>query len=121
MEAAGKISSADGLRGLRKCLQGHPMSIVVYRDLTDKIQQRVIVSEAIGGYDAKHGSAKATPTSNLACLALWSWWPAEGVEDELAFPRNAELREVEKINTDYYLGVYAGSRGLFPANHVRLL
>lgn len=54
----------------------------------------------------------------LRLLATWQYWPDEGVEDELAFPRAAEIREAAAINRDWYWGVYCGAKGLFPANHV---
>ncbi|QIX00422.1 hypothetical protein AMS68_005939 [Peltaster fructicola] len=124
--ATGKISNANGLSGWRLCLQGHPMSVVVFRNVLDNVHQRVVVSDVVGGWKAKDKSLQASTQtqhdipSSLRAVALWSWWPADGVEDELAFPKHAELEEVEEINTDYYAGVYASSRGLFPANHVRM-
>lgn len=54
----------------------------------------------------------------LRLLATWQYWPDEGVQDELAFPRGAEIREAAAINEDWYWGVYCGAKGLFPANHV---
>ncbi|THC95067.1 hypothetical protein EYZ11_005462 [Aspergillus tanneri] len=50
--------------------------------------------------------------------ALWSWYPEDGVKDELMFPRGAEITEAENINDDWYWGCYAGSTGLFPGTHV---
>ena len=57
----------------------------------------------------------------MRVLAYWSYWPQEGVEDELAFPKNAEIRECEDINGDWYLGVYCGRKGVFPGNYCRIL
>ena len=56
----------------------------------------------------------------LRVLALWSYWPEEGVADELAFPKGAEIREVEDINRDWFWGCYAGRKGLFPGNYVKV-
>ncbi|OJJ85320.1 SH3 domain protein [Aspergillus glaucus CBS 516.65] len=53
--------------------------------------------------------------------ALWSWYPEDGVEDELMFPRGAEITEGENINDDWFWGCYAGITGLFPGSHVRVL
>lgn len=53
--------------------------------------------------------------------ALWAWYPEDGVEDELTFPRGAEITEGENINDDWFWGCYAGSTGLFPGTHVRVL
>ena len=57
----------------------------------------------------------------LRTQALWSRFPPPGVQDELTFPRNAIISEVENINGDWYWGVYAGKKGLFPGNFVRVL
>ncbi|KAI9846416.1 MAG: hypothetical protein M1837_004007 [Sclerophora amabilis] len=57
----------------------------------------------------------------LRVLALWSYYPADGVTDELMFPRFAEVTEVDDINWDWFCGGYAGRRGLFPGNYVRVV
>lgn len=57
----------------------------------------------------------------MRVLARWSHYPASDVTDELMFPRNAEIREVEDINGDWYWGCYAGSKGLFPGPYVVVL
>ncbi|KAH5165942.1 hypothetical protein HBH68_243600 [Parastagonospora nodorum] len=54
----------------------------------------------------------------LRLKAKWSYWPDEGVKDELAFPRHAEIREAVAINKDWYWGVYCGGTGLLPASFV---
>lgn len=59
--------------------------------------------------------------SGMTCVALWSWYPAEGANDELLFPKGAELREVTDVNTDWFHGTYMGKRGLFPAPYARIL
>ena len=56
----------------------------------------------------------------MCVLALWSYWPQEGVEDELAFPKGAEIRECEDINGDWFLGIYCGRKGVFPGNYCRV-
>jgi hypothetical protein len=53
----------------------------------------------------------------LRVKANWAYFPAEGVEDELGFPKLAEIREAEDINGDWFWGVYAGKKGLFPGNY----
>jgi hypothetical protein len=77
-------------------------------------------------------TSPATPSSNLSMAhqrfppdggvglrvqANWAYFPAEGVEDELGFPKLAEIREAEDINGDWFWGVYAGKKGLFPGNY----
>lgn len=57
----------------------------------------------------------------MIVCAKWAYLPQEGVEDELSFPKGAEIREVEDINGDWFWGCYAGAKGLFPASYVRVL
>lgn len=53
--------------------------------------------------------------------ASWSYWPEEGANDELAFPRGAEIRECDDINGDWFWGIYCARKGLFPGNYGRVL
>ncbi|KAL4780961.1 hypothetical protein BJX76DRAFT_350516 [Aspergillus varians] len=57
----------------------------------------------------------------LIVHAMWSWYPEDGVQDELMFPRGAEITEAENINDDWYFGSYAGMTGLFPGTHVSVV
>lgn len=57
----------------------------------------------------------------MRALAVWSYWPEEDATDSLPFPRGAEIKEVEDINGDWFLGSYCGKMGVFPSNHVRVL
>ena len=59
--------------------------------------------------------------NGMRVLALWSWWPADGVSDELAFPKGAEIRECEDVNGEWFWGTYCGKMGLFPSNYGRIL
>ena len=52
--------------------------------------------------------------------ALWSWYPAVGADDELLFPKGAEISECKDVNVDWFHGTYMGARGLFPAPYVKL-
>ena len=56
----------------------------------------------------------------LRGTAKWSWYPQPGVDDELLFPRGAEIREIEDVNGEWFHGTYMGAKGLFPAKYVRL-
>ncbi|KAH6624394.1 hypothetical protein B0J18DRAFT_177355 [Chaetomium sp. MPI-SDFR-AT-0129] len=58
--------------------------------------------------------------TGLKAVAGWGWTPAAGVQDELLFPRGAEVLEVEDVNGEWFHGFYMGTRGLFPAPYVRL-
>jgi len=126
--ATGKISQANGPNGWRRCLQGHRMAVVGYQDMPEGGQQRVVVREQVGGRRHKDedggGIQQAPPvdsTLGARCVAWWSYFPKDDVTDELAFPKNAEITEVEDKNEDWSIGVYAGEVGLFPSNHVRRL
>lgn len=58
----------------------------------------------------------------MRVVAAWSYFPDPATApDELAFPRNAEVLEVEHLNEDWSVGVYAGKIGVFPKNHTREL
>lgn len=58
----------------------------------------------------------------MKCVANWSWYGStEGADDELMFPKGAELRECVDVNTDWFHGSYMGKMGLFPGNFVRIL
>jgi hypothetical protein len=56
--------------------------------------------------------------SGMRAVAKWAWFPAGGAEDELLFPKGAEVREVEDVNGEWFHGVYMGAKGLFPAPYV---
>lgn len=57
----------------------------------------------------------------LKMLARWSYWPEEGAKNELAFPKGAVLLEAEDINGDWFWGVYAGAKGVFPGNYATVI
>ncbi|KAH7344326.1 hypothetical protein BKA66DRAFT_434250 [Pyrenochaeta sp. MPI-SDFR-AT-0127] len=127
LNVSGRISKEDGSNGWRKCLRGHRMVLVGFED-RDGGQRRIVVRDLVGGHalkeeqdtNARLSSQRYPPDGGvgLRLLATWQYWPDEGVQDELAFPRGAEIREAAAINEDWYWGVYCGAKGLFPANHV---
>lgn len=53
-------------------------------------------------------------------MAGWSWYPQPGADDELMFPKGAEIVEIEDVNGDWCHGFYMGGRGLFPAPYIRV-
>ena len=57
----------------------------------------------------------------MRVLAKWGYFPKEGVQDELMFPRGAVVQEVEDLNGDWYWGFYAGRGGVFPGGYVRVV
>ena len=122
----GRISARDEPQGWRRCLKGHRMTIIDYED-SPRGQRRVIAQDIIGGHAQEErdmgSSTYILPPSrggSLRVLALWSNWPDPNIEegeDELSFPRGAEIRECEKINEDWSWGVYCSRKGLFPTNY----
>lgn len=57
----------------------------------------------------------------MRATAGWAWYPKAGADDELLFPKGAEIREVEDVNGDWSHGSYMGVQGLLPAPYVRIL
>lgn len=120
-----RITKEDGMSGWRKCLRGHRMVIVGFED-RDGGQRRIVVRDLVGGWALKNGNSsigngqRIPPDGGegLKVRAKWGYWPDEGVEDELAFPKFAEIREAADVNGDWFWGVYCGRTGLFPANYV---
>jgi len=55
----------------------------------------------------------------LRMIAKFTFLPADGVKDELCFPKGAEIREADDINGDWLWGVYCGNIGLIPGNYVQ--
>ncbi|KAH0499065.1 hypothetical protein TgHK011_006282 [Trichoderma gracile] len=58
--------------------------------------------------------------SGLTAHAMWAWYPKPGAEDELMFPRGADIQEIRDINGDWFFGTYMGAKGVFPAPYVKL-
>lgn len=132
--AIGKISSVNGPNGWRRCLSGHRMSVVGYQDTPTPAgpgKVRVTMKDMIGGWRLKDDAGlisahdkrvvPAEPGTDKRSLAVWSRWPKEADKDELAFPKNAEFSEVEDLNADWSVAVYAGKVGLVPSNYTRRL
>nr|XP_001399658.2 hypothetical protein ANI_1_728024 [Aspergillus niger CBS 513.88] len=98
------------------------------RPWTIGVRDRDPISSQISSPPTTPNTTMMTPTNTrryppdggvgLVVHALWSWYPEDGVKDELMFPRGAEITEAENINDDWYWGCYAGLTGLFPGAHV---
>ena len=163
----GKISTANGPKGWRRCPNGHRMIIVGFED-SSAGQRRIVVADLVGGHALKddvnadgslewkwhEGQQRQTKTVSKASTgrittasetpandgtppllrryppnggvgmhieALWSWWPQEGANDELTFPKGAEIRESEDINGDWFWGIYCSRKGVFPSNYGRVI
>ncbi|CBX97271.1 hypothetical protein IAQ61_007317 [Plenodomus lingam] len=121
---SGRIPKEDGIHGWRKCLRSHRMVIVGFED-RDGGQRRIVVRDLVGGHALKEEEQESRVQRyppdggfGLRLLARWGYWPDVGDEDELAFPRGAEIREAADVNGDWFWGVYGGAKGLFPAAYV---
>jgi len=91
-----------------------------------RVTKQVVASTGIGDADGDTllPMLKSYPPNGgvgMRVRALWSYWPAEGVKDELGFPRGAEIGEVKDINGDWFWGIYAGRDGVFPGNYVKVV
>jgi hypothetical protein len=58
------------------------------------------------------------PRQGAIATALYDYEAAES--NELSFPENAKITNVEFPDEDWWSGEYGGQQGLFPANYVRL-
>lgn len=95
------------------------MLVTGYED-SPRGSRYIIIEDVVGGHalsDSDIGrSASSYPLrrgGDLRVLALWSYWPEEVDDDELPFPKGAEIREYENINDDWSWGVYCSRKGFF--------
>lgn len=127
------IGFEDSVRGQRRIVvedlvSGHALSNTTdsdgevwrWRDESQQTQAKV-VSKVDNGSSFNGSIPHPNGGVGMRVLALWSYWPQEGVEDELAFPKGAEIRECEDINGDWFLGIYCGRKGVFPGTYCRIL
>ncbi|KAI8625271.1 hypothetical protein F5Y19DRAFT_467212 [Xylariaceae sp. FL1651] len=88
-----------------------------------KVQRIATVDVAASPPDHQQQQQHDFPPDGGAGLrgdAIWSWYPAPDADDELLFPRGAEIREIEDVNGDWLFGFYMGAKGLFPTPYVRI-
>ena len=50
--------------------------------------------------------------------ARWPWYAKE--DDEVLFPKGAQITEIEDENGEWWFGVYMSKKGVLPAPYVRL-
>jgi len=55
----------------------------------------------------------------LRMQALWTRVPDDGIQDELQFPRGAEITDVVDVNGEWGWGVYCNKGGLLPLAYCR--
>jgi hypothetical protein len=114
-----KFETREGLpRGVQACswLEGG-------REVERLVAVDVAVSAATLAQSAEQYTDGFPPDggTGMRVTAAWGWIPAAGVEDELMFPKGAEISEAEDVNEEWFYGFYMGSQGLFPAPYVRVI
>jgi len=101
------------------------MAVVGFQDVPHGGQQRIIVRPPVGGWrykDVATVDQQLPPpginTSNKV-LAAYNYFPRNAGADDLSFPKNAEITELQEETPEWYSGIYCSSLGLFPSSHVR--
>ncbi|KAJ4145296.1 hypothetical protein LMH87_004151 [Akanthomyces muscarius] len=93
--------------------------------LDDQKLERLVTQDVPSTAPTSHDSVTYTelfpPDGGVGqrVFAKWAWYPKEEADDELLFPRGAEIREAEDVNGEWYFGVYMGAKGLFPSGYVQ--
>ncbi|KAJ0290108.1 hypothetical protein COL940_001214 [Colletotrichum noveboracense] len=85
-------------------------------------RERFVTTDVAEDAPTSEGLAQGFPPdggTGMRANAAWAWFPK--AEDELMFPKGAEIREIEDVNGDWFFGVYMGAKGLFPSPYVRNL
>jgi hypothetical protein len=120
------LVGGHGLRQEPITIQNHELQKWSWGDKKhplDKLVTKDVMRTAPTSADSMVIQSGFPPDGGLGmkCLANWSWYPPEGADDELLFPKGSELRECVNVNTDWFHGCYMGKMGLFPGNFVRVL
>ena len=92
----------------------------VERLFSDDVKVSTVAAAAAEGGRYSRGFPRDGGTERRA-VALWGWTPGVGVEDELMFPKWAEVQGVVDENGEWFHGFYMGAQGLFPAPYVRVV
>ncbi|KAI3401263.1 hypothetical protein diail_11969 [Diaporthe ilicicola] len=87
----------------------------------DEKRERLVAKDVAHTIDASDTTFPPDGGFGMKASARWAWYPDPGNNDELMFPKGAEITEIEDANGEWYHGTYMGSKGLFPAPYVRLL
>jgi hypothetical protein len=67
---------------------------------------------------APRAPAPAAASAGRTATALYDYEAAE--DNELSFPEDATVTNLEFPDEDWWFGHYKGKSGLFPANYVQL-
>lgn len=86
----------------------------------ERLVTQDVAATAPGTHDSVTFTLQFPPDGGvgLRVFAKWAWYPKEGSDDELLFPKGAEIREAEDVNGDWFFGVYMGAKGLFPSGYI---
>lgn len=87
----------------------------VHRFVTNDVAETAPTSDGTASYAQNYPPDGGT---GLRGQAGWSWYPKENVENELLFPKGAEIREIRDMNGDWYFGTYMDGKAIFPAQFV---
>jgi hypothetical protein len=87
----------------------------------DNKREKLVTRDVAQSVDTENTTFPPDGGFGLRATARWAWYPAPGNNDELLFPKGAEITEIEDANGEWYHGVYMGSKGLFPAPYVQVL
>jgi hypothetical protein len=88
----------------------------------DKKMERIVTKDVAATAPTTPNSAHIFPRDGgvgIRGTAKWSWYP--NADDELLFPRGAEIRDIEEVSEEWFHGTYMGANGLFPAQYIRRL
>lgn len=93
----------------------------------DRLHKKLVTKEVvrtpptvIPGFDSEQGFPPDGGVG-MRAVAEWPRYPGPEDDDELLFPKYAELREVKDVSGEWFYGIYMGKSGLFPSNHVTIL
>ena len=132
MSIVGYVEDKGGLKrvAIRDIVGGHGLSIEAHESDQalqkwcwyiegSKVQRLVTIDVAASPAEQQQQNFPPDGGAGLRGNAVWSWYPAPDADDELMFPRGAEVREIEDVNGDWCFGSYMGAKGLFPTPYVK--
>lgn len=116
-----------------RALRSEPLENIAHPDFQkwswydgDKKLERLATTEVSATAPESFGEISYTRAfppdggSGAMAHAMWAWYPKSSAEDELMFPRGADVQEIRDINGDWFFGTYMGAKGLFPAPYVKM-
>ncbi|RGP67504.1 cysteine synthase [Fusarium longipes] len=85
----------------------------------DQELARLVTRDVSETAPTESGFTQAFPPDGgvgMKATARFGWYPKAGADDELLFPRGAEIKEIEDVNGEWFFGAYMGSRVLGRSN-----